>query len=286
MGQPTSASMNALTERNEMVKLAKTLGIVKPHTMKNDALKVAIADAQAEREAAKTKSMAEGDPFDEIDPSIEGDHLEEETVADVLAERAATREAWLLSAVDQLIPLLEQAGCQNLRSRQISISVGFPARNIRKTIGQCWATKASEGGKTSHLFISPLLDDAVKVLGTALHELIHCDDDCESQHGGHFRKVATTVGLTGKMTATEVGEDLAPSLKEIADNLGPYPHVKLNLGAGGIKTQGTRMLKVECKDSECPYLEGDKGYTIRTTKKWLEVGLPSCPCGTEMTVAE
>lgn len=286
MGQPTAASMNALERRNAMVKQARELGIAKPHTMKNAELEEAIAGVLKARQDIKDIKEAEGDPFDEIDPSLEGDHLEEETVADKLAERAATREAWLLSAVDQLIPLLEQAGCQNLRTRNISISVGFPARNIRKTIGQCWATRASEGGKTSHLFISPLLDDAVKVLGVALHELIHCDDDCVSQHAGHFRKVATTVGLTGKMTATEVGEDLAPVLKGIADDLGPYPHIKLNLGGGVIKTQTTRMLKVECLDAECPYLEDGKGYTVRTSKKWLEVGLPNCPCGATMTVGE
>jgi hypothetical protein len=34
------------------------------------------------------------------------------------------------------------------------------------------------------------------------------------------------------------------------------------------KKQSTRMLKAECL--EC-------GYTIRLTKKWADVGLPSCP---------
>jgi hypothetical protein len=37
--------------------------------------------------------------------------------------------------------------------------------------------------------------------------------------------------------------------------------------------QGTRMLKVECPDC---------GYTLRTTRKWLDTGLPSCPAGNEM----
>ena len=34
------------------------------------------------------------------------------------------------------------------------------------------------------------------------------------------------------------------------------------------KKQSARMLKAECP--EC-------GYTIRLTKKWADVGLPSCP---------
>ncbi len=37
--------------------------------------------------------------------------------------------------------------------------------------------------------------------------------------------------------------------------------------------QGTRMLKVICPAD---------GYTIRTTNKWLQVGFPTCPCGTVM----
>jgi hypothetical protein len=285
-----NAGMSALQERNARVQYARTLGIAKPHTLKKDALEEAIAAAEAvkaENKAQKDAEKAAGDPFDEIDPTIEGDHLEEETVADVLAERAATREAWLLSAAEKIAPMLEQAGGANIVRKvaegKISISVGFPSKTIRKRIGECWSAVASENGGTNHLFISPLLDDTIEVLGVVVHELIHADDDCESKHNGHFRKVALAVGLTGKMTSTEVGEDLQPLLKDLAEELGPYPHVKLKLGAQ--KKQTTRMLKAICDDSECPYGE-ESPYTIRLTKKWVEVGLPSCPCGAEMIVTE
>jgi hypothetical protein len=33
---------------------------------------------------------------------------------------------------------------------------------------------------------------------------------------------------------------------------------------------------------ECPAC----GYTCRTTAKWIEVGLPTCPCGEEMVLEE
>jgi len=33
------------------------------------------------------------------------------------------------------------------------------------------------------------------------------------------------------------------------------------------------MIKVVCPED---------GYIVRTTAKWLEVGMPSCPCGTQM----
>ena len=61
------------------------------------------------------------------------------------------------------------------------------------------------------------------------------------------------------------------------EELGPYPHAALTAGlSSGKPKQGTRMLKVECPED---------GYTLRTTAKWLAVGVPTCPCGTEM-VAE
>jgi hypothetical protein len=35
------------------------------------------------------------------------------------------------------------------------------------------------------------------------------------------------------------------------------------------------MLKVMCADEDC-------GYNLRTTRQWLNVGTPTCPCGSEM----
>jgi hypothetical protein len=56
-----------------------------------------------------------------------------------------------------------------------------------------------------------------------------------------------------------------------------FPHAALRSGLNGAhKPQGTRMLKVQC---------GSCGYTVRTTAKWIEVGLPLCPCGCGMEVA-
>lgn len=281
--------MNALQQRNEDVKYAKSLGIVKPHTMKGDALKAAILEAEKANNTfdpnppviTATVTTDDSDPFDDIDPALEGDHLtEDETPDDVLKSRDATREAWLLGAVDELRPLLRQAGATVPSS--ISISVGFPSKNVRKRIGECWPTRNANGG-TSHMFVSPLLEEPIEVLGTVLHELIHASDDCESGHSGHFRMVATAVGLTGKMTATTVGDELKPMLEDIAKTLGEYPHIKLNLA--GRKKQTTRLLKGVCSDTECPLMDA-KGtrYTIRLTQKWVEVGMPSCPCGAEMNL--
>ena len=219
--------------------------------------------------------MKTEDPFDDIDPEVEGDHLSGEPNTARLNDE--TRERWLRHAVSLLIPLLEQAGAANLRTRQIAVSVGFPSKSVRVRIGECWPGTASTGGQTNHMFISPLMDDAVKVLGVLAHELIHADDNGASHHNGHFRRVAKALGLTGKMTSTEVGPELEVILKDMIGELGPYPHVRLNLGTLESRPkQATRMKKLMCPMD---------GYIVRTTQSCIDKGLPSCPCGATMRVA-
>lgn len=185
-----------------------------------------------------------------------------------MATPTSTREAWLLAAVDAMRPLYAAVDVQ---LPEVRVSVGWPGGRGRRNlaIGECWPTGLAADG-TAQLFISPVLDDAEEVLGTLAHELIHAWDDCKSGHKGAFAKVAKGIGLTGKMTATVPGPELAVKLKEIAAKLGAYPHAKLSDEVSGRKKQSTRMIKVVCPDS---------GYTLRTTRKWLdEVGVPYCPC--------
>jgi len=42
-----------------------------------------------------------------------------------------------------------------------------------------------------------------------------------------------------------------------------------------IKKQTTRMIKAECPSC---------GYTARISQKWVDVGLPTCPCGDTLSV--
>jgi hypothetical protein len=189
----------------------------------------------------------------------------------------ATREAWLLAAVDALAPLfVEKAG---VRLPKVRVSVGWPGGRGKKNsvIGQCWNTNAAED-KVSQIFISPVLNDVPTVLATLVHELVHAADDCESGHKGKFVQIAKAVGLEGPWTATKAGEDLAAHLGELHSKvLGAYPHAALaNVdGADGPKKQGTRMLKVVCGESDP---EGEV-YTVRMTRKWLDTyGTPKCPC--------
>lgn len=223
--------------------------------------------------------------------------------------REITREEWLHLAIDALRPRFEKVGFPLPEKIHVSVGFGYGAKRESSIIlGQCWSSVASEDG-VNHLFISPELKDEARVLDVLIHELVHAADDCKSGHKGDFAKVAKALGLTGKMTATEATPELTETLRELAKGIGPYSHATLYpMGKpirlpkpetpgeetpeespeepeetpvhSGPKKQGTRMIKVAC-NSECEC----GGYVVRTTAKWIEVGMPVCPFGTVMELA-
>ncbi|WBQ03828.1 SprT-like domain-containing protein [Kribbella sp. CA-293567] len=184
-----------------------------------------------------------------------------------------TREEWLTAAIAAVAPLFVANGHQ---LPAVRVSVGFPGGRGNKTsvIGQCWQPAASADG-IGQIFVSPILGDAPTVLSTLVHELVHAVNHAngDSGHGKEFSAIAKPLGLVGKMTATTAGETLAANLAATSTLLGDYPHAALTPALSGVKKQGTRMLKVTCPED---------GYQLRTTAKWLAVGVPTCPCGTEM----
>jgi hypothetical protein len=176
-----------------------------------------------------------------------------------------TREQWL----NRLVRMLRSKYNKELPAT-VHISVGFSSKGLRsKVVGECWNGKCSDDGNPQ-IFIHPKMDDGIKVAAVVVHELIHA---CRptAKHGARFKEMALSLGLTGKMTATKATPELVKELEEIVAKIGPYPQPALN---GGVSSSGpkqtTRMIKVECP--EC-------GYLVRTTAKWLEVGLPLCPDG-------
>ena len=179
-----------------------------------------------------------------------------------------SRENWLLEAVDIMRPWFEEHGAKV--PEKVRVSVGFAKGQRKSTIGVCYASRAAADG-VHQIFMVPTMDEPVKVLATLVHELIHAYDDCKSGHKGEFRRVAVALGLEGKMTATVPGDALTLRLQDVSGKLGEFPHARLNID--NIPKQSTRMLKALCLGC---------GYTIRLTKKWAEMGLPTCPCGDEM----
>jgi hypothetical protein len=187
------------------------------------------------------------------------------------------RERWLNDMMVELNErVFKQAGYK-LNLKKIKISCGFPvgrATAKNKTIGQCF-NDAVNG--YNEIFIHPCQETSVEVGAVLVHELVHAYDNCQNGHNHVFRKIALAVGLQGKMTATTHTEELKEVIETIVKDIGEYPHKKLDYTPR--KKQSTRLIKIHC-DIEHPE------YIARVSRKTLEMGLPTCPCGHRMEVAE
>jgi len=188
-----------------------------------------------------------------------------------------TREEWLMQSVEKVRPWFAAVGF--VVPDNVRVSCGWPSKSAlamkNRRIGECWTKEASKT-KQFELFISPYLDGTTRVLDVLIHELVHATVGLECGHKGEFKRCAVSMGLEGKMTATIAGKALQERLNALAKEIGAYPHGQLNRMHNGQKKQSTRMLKVLCPGC---------GYIVRTTQKWAEVGLPSCPCGEQMEAA-
>lgn len=181
-----------------------------------------------------------------------------------------TREAWLNKAVELMRPIFAEH--EETLPEVIKISVGWSKGSKGSTVGVCWPSGTAADGSVN-IFIMPERDDTERnlILGTILHEMNHASDNCVSAHKGHFAKLNRKLGFLGKPTSSaEKSPELIARLDAIGEILGVYPHAALT-PAAKTKVQATYMVKCECMSC---------GYVLRTTKKWLEMGLPTCPaCG-------
>lgn len=196
-----------------------------------------------------------------------------------------TREHWLIEAlaiarselfgkVDDLPELADN----------IKITCGWPSKGglsaKKRVVGQCFSLEASSGG-FSELFISPYLDRPIEVVETVLHEAIHAAVGVEEKHRGLFIKAAKAIGFTKPWTQTPATPQLSELIQtKFLPRLGDYPHKKLDVVSvktSGPKPDHNRMLKLTC---------GKCGYLIRTAKKWLQTGLPTCSCGEKFSPEE
>jgi hypothetical protein len=197
-----------------------------------------------------------------------------------------TREQWLDRAIDLMRSEFQAAGSP--LPENLAVSCSWPSGNPRTVIGECWVAEASSRGYVE-VFISPVLDHVAGIQGvlvTLRHELVHAAG--RRGHGKEFKALAVELGLSGPMTATVASPELLDFINwTLLPQLGKYPHGAIT-GRGEIlvpptepgdkpiilrpddrpKKQSARMLKAECP--EC-------GYTIRLSKRWAAVGLPSCP---------
>ena len=179
------------------------------------------------------------------------------------------REQWLDAFTTEARPHFEQAGRK--LPALIRCGIGFPSKGMRsRVIGECWSNEASGDGAVE-IFITPSLQsDGSRVADVLTHELCHAALGSAAGHGKTFKRLATRLGLTGKMTATVAGEGWHEWADPILARLGPLPGAELAGGlAGGKKKQTTRMLKLVCDDC---------AWSCRTTASMIESDM-HCPTG-------
>ena len=174
------------------------------------------------------------------------------------------REQWLEKATETLRKsLFKSAGAE---IPTVRVTNGFPGSRAKSgRVGEFWKGEASDDG-IPQVFVSPVLSDSNAVLAVLSHELVHACVPLDG-HGREFRRIALSIGLVGKMTATKAGPDLVAFFNKVIDRIGVYPHSALNVSSR--KVQSTRLLKVCC--ASC-------GYVVRITTRWISTGLPLCPC--------
>ena len=140
------------------------------------------------------------------------------------------------------------------------------------------------GNGKSEIVISNRLNGSKTKIGSSyiahvvLHEMVH---QCTPYHGhkGQFKRLAQSVGMTGKMTATTNGEDLEKRMiSEVINVLGKFPHKAVT---STVTRKGSRMLKVQCAKANC-------GIIMRASAKVCEMinGQPCPACFQGQLIAE
>lgn len=183
-----------------------------------------------------------------------------------------TREAWLNAFADAMRPKFASLGVP--LPEKVRIAIAFTSGGTRgKSIGECWDSRASRDG-SFEIMIRPDHEDAFKICETTLHELIHAAVGLECKHGGKFKAIATVLGFQAPVRSGGLHDEAKAAIMPTIEALGPMPHAALDFANRPKKKQATAMIKCECETC---------GYVVRTTKKWLAVGLPHCPIHGEMT---
>jgi hypothetical protein len=121
-----------------------------------------------------------------------------------------------------------------------------------------------------------------------LHELAHAENDHQGikdcagrRHNKKFKVMAERLGLKVEkggsvgFGVTDLGDLAKEFLNKIKFDRSLFELCRLVAEPKG--AAGSRLLKCECPGC---------GYVVRTTAKWLAVGLPVCPCGETMEAAE
>lgn len=191
-----------------------------------------------------------------------------------------TREEWAAAFIEQARPWLAQVAARLPAPGFLQVGFGFATTGANsRHIGE--AIRGGGEEEVTDIIIDPRHDTTFDIASTLIHELVHVAAGVKDGHGGEFVRIQKALGLVGKPTQCGLGEQHRTWLAEVVSIIGECPHRKLRVLH---KPDGTRMLKLQCREGSLGFCECG-GYTLRTTAKWIAVGYPMCPFGSEMTEA-
>lgn len=212
---------------------------------------------------------------------------------------AMNRETWLNLLAEKMAPRFQELGYPVPAFR---VSIGFTGGGkASRAAGEVWHSSASADNRYE-ILITPDQFEPLHVAAILAHELAHAGAGFKHQHKGNFAKCVAALGLIRPFTSSVPGPVFEEFVKPFLAELGPLPHAPLAFrrqagggagadgadggapgedGEGGSsnqkKKQTTRLVKCTC--AEC-------GYTVRVTRKWLEIGAPGCPSHGAMVADE
>ena len=119
-----------------------------------------------------------------------------------MEQKYKTREEWLTAAKTLLNDRVFIPNNLPL-SDNVVFSCSFATTGNKlgaksMTYGQCFPPELSDDKLNTQIVITPLLDDAIRVLDIDVHELCHAQVGCEHGHDATFTRARKAVGLWGK----------------------------------------------------------------------------------------
>lgn len=142
----------------------------------------------------------------------------------------ATREGWLMAAVDLLRPEFAKRGAPLPRVR---VAHGFPVS--AGALGECWADSVSRDA-TREIFTTPACDNAADLLFILTHELAHAALPSGAGHGRTWRRIVDAFGMIHGDGGTYIGNGgpkFLAFIQPIMHALGPFPHAAMSIGGRG-----------------------------------------------------
>lgn len=206
-----------------------------------------------------------------------------------------THESYILAIRDAILYRLKPEAREKLTNTRFVYGMGH--RGIRGiTYYDMWKHDPKSEPHKQHAVVEVCIfgeENSLQIAGTMLHEMGHVLAGYEAAHGPMWKDWCHKIGYANATATINYGdpgtfdEEFVKTLSKIPPPDDGTPGQGKHLpsfkggktcsaghGTHGGKSRGTgsgsRMKKLECP--KC-------GYTCRTTKKWLEKGLPTCPCG-------